>query len=139
MKVIFKNFDEIDDKLLKFAVIMAKYNGKWIFCRHKERSTWEIPGGHREQGENIFDTAQRELCEETGAEDFGLIPVSVYGVDRDGEVTYGGLFCADVDVLGKIPEEMEIAEIQLFDNLPENLTYPGIQPYLYERVSKAVQ
>ena len=108
-------------------------------CRHKERSTWEIPGGHREQGENIFDTAQRELCEETGAEDFGLIPISVYGVDRDGEVTYGGLFCADVNVLGKIPEEMEIAEIQLFDNLPENLTYPGIQPYLYERVSKAVQ
>lgn len=35
MKVIFRNFDEIDDKLLKFAVIMAKYNGKWIFCRHK--------------------------------------------------------------------------------------------------------
>lgn len=60
-------------------------------------------------------------------------------MDRDGEVTYGGLFYADVDVLGKIPEEMEIAEIQLFDKLPENLTYPGIQPYLYERVTEVIQ
>ena len=27
--------------------------GKWVFCRHKERNTWEIPGGHREMGEAI--------------------------------------------------------------------------------------
>lgn len=134
MKVIFKDFSEVEDNLLKFAVIMARYNGKWIFCQHKERDTWEIPGGHREVGENIFDTAQRELYEETGAEDFGIIPISVYGVDREGEVTYGGLFYADVDVLGKIPEEMEIGKIELFDTLPENLTYPAIQPYLYDCV-----
>lgn len=136
MKVIFKDFDEIDDKMLRFAVIMARYNGKWIFCQHKERDTWEIPGGHREPGENIFDTAQRELYEETGAEDFSIIPVSIYGVDRDGEVTYGGLFYADVVVLGEIPEEMEIGRIRLFENIPKNLTYPEIQPYLYERVTE---
>lgn len=136
MNVIFKDFSEVEDNLLKFAVIMARYNGKWIFCQHKERDTWEIPGGHREVGENIFDTAQRELYEETGAEDFGIIPISVYGVDREGEVTYGGLFYADVDVLGKIPEEMEIGKIELFDTLPENLTYPAIQPYLYDCVKK---
>lgn len=136
MKVIFKDFSEVEDNLLKFAVIMARYNGKWIFCQHKERDTWEIPGGHRELGENIFDTAQRELYEETGAEDFGIIPISVYGVDRGGVVTYGGLFYADVDSLGKIPEEMEIGKIELFDTLPENLTYPAIQPYLYDCVTK---
>lgn len=42
-------YDSIDDSMLKFAVIIAKHNGKWVFCKHRERSTWEVPGGHREQ------------------------------------------------------------------------------------------
>mgnify|MGYP006922425427 CR=1 FL=1 len=41
-------YDEVDDALLKFAVIAARSEGKWVFCRHKERTTLEIPGGHRE-------------------------------------------------------------------------------------------
>lgn len=36
------------DKPLKYAVICARCNGKWVFCKHKERDTYEIPGGHRE-------------------------------------------------------------------------------------------
>lgn len=43
-----KFYDSIDDKFLKFAVIISKTNGKWIFCKHKERDTYEVPGGHRE-------------------------------------------------------------------------------------------
>ena len=42
-------YDSIDDSMLKFAVIIAKHNGKWVFCKHRERSTWEVLGGHREQ------------------------------------------------------------------------------------------
>ena len=44
-------YDTIDDSLLKFAVIISRHNGKWVFCKHKKRNTWEIPGGHRETGE----------------------------------------------------------------------------------------
>lgn len=29
---------------------------KWVFCKHKERETYEVPGGHRESGETITDT-----------------------------------------------------------------------------------
>ena len=25
-------YDSIDDSMLKFAVIIAKHNGKWVFC-----------------------------------------------------------------------------------------------------------
>ena len=57
-------YDSIDDKLLKFAVIISKTNGKWIFCKHRERDTYEVPGGHRESGEDILSTAKRELMEE---------------------------------------------------------------------------
>ena len=52
MKVQF--YDYIEDNLLKFAVIISKSNGKWVFCKHKERNTYEVPGGHREEGESIF-------------------------------------------------------------------------------------
>ena len=62
-----KFYDNADDGLLKFAVIISKSMGKWVLCKHKERNTYEIPGGHREEGETIFDTAKRELKEENGA------------------------------------------------------------------------
>ena len=38
------------DELMKFAVIMTRHNNQWLYCRHKERDTYEIPGGHREKG-----------------------------------------------------------------------------------------
>ena len=50
---IVKFYDEVDDSLLKFAVIITKTNGKWFFCKHKKRNTWEVPGGHRELRESI--------------------------------------------------------------------------------------
>ena len=75
-----KFYDEIDDRLLKFAVIIAKTDNKWVFCKHRERETFEIPGGHRENGEHILDTAKRELYEETGALEYSIKPICVYSV-----------------------------------------------------------
>ena len=60
-------YDRVDDHLLQFAVIVAQTRGKWVFCKHRERDTYEVPGGHREQGEDILAAAKRELREETGA------------------------------------------------------------------------
>lgn len=133
-KVTFYDLSEISDDCLKFAVIAAHYKGQWIFCRHKERTTWEIPGGHRESGEKILETAKRELSEETGATEFALRPVCVYGVTKKEEITYGLLCFAEIKTLGNLSPEMEIGEIRLFDTLPENLTYPAIQPFLFEKV-----
>jgi len=75
-----KFYDKVDDDLLKFAVIISISNGKWVFCKHRERDTYEIPGGHRETNETILETAKRELQEETGAVDFKIMPICVYSV-----------------------------------------------------------
>lgn len=56
-----KFYESIDDALLKFAVIISKSSGKWVFCKHKDRNTLEVPGGHREPGENILDTAKKGI------------------------------------------------------------------------------
>ena len=47
-KVVF--YDQIEDELLQFAVIIARTKGKWVFCKHRERDTYEVPGGRREAG-----------------------------------------------------------------------------------------
>ncbi len=126
-------YDTADDRLLKFAVIISKYKDKWVFCKHKERSTYEVPGGHREAGENILDTAKRELYEETGAVDFEIRPVCIYSVTApdnfNGEETFGMLYFADIK---EFESELhsEIEKIELFHELPANWTYPLIQPEL---------
>ncbi len=51
-------YEEVRDEYLKFAVIIARSSGKWVFCKHKDRDTLEVPGEHREIGEDIFDTAK---------------------------------------------------------------------------------
>ena len=69
---------------LKYAVIAARFDGKWIFCRHKDRTTWEIPGGHIEPGEMPMEAAKRELYEETGALDADIHIVGGYRLYDDG-------------------------------------------------------
>jgi nucleoside triphosphatase YtkD len=131
-------YDQADDELLKFAVIIAKTNGKWIFCKHRERSTLEVPGGHREEGEDILEAAKRELCEETGAVDFEIRPICVYSVrgqtridEELKEESFGMLYFANILSFEK-ELHSEIEEIYIMDELTENWTYPLIQPKLIE-------
>ena len=139
--MLVKFYDKIDDDLLKFAVIISKSNGKWVFCKHRDRDTYEVPGGHREAGELIEDTARRELKEETGALEFSITPICVYSVtgknrvNDTGEETYGMLYFADIT---EFEEELhsEMEKVVLLDELPDEWNYPLIQPLLiaeYER------
>jgi len=134
-------YDEIADDLLKFAVIISKTEGRWVFCRHRERDTYEVPGGHRELGETIFETAKRELQEETGAVEFAIEPICVYSVTgktkvnkTDADTSYGMLYYADIFSFEELHSEIE--EILITDLPVENWTYPLIQPKLLEEAKR---
>lgn len=130
-------YETVEDSLLKFAVILARSDGKWVFCKHRERTTLEIPGGHREAGERVEQAAQRELREETGAKEFTIWPVCVYSVVRDNPLgeSFGGLYAAEITSFGELHSEIE--KIVLLDEPPEdNWTYPEIQPELLKEADR---
>jgi 8-oxo-dGTP diphosphatase len=136
MKVLlgFHPIDSVADDQLQYAVIMAQEDGKWLVCRHRDRDTWEIPGGHREPCESIEQAARRELYEETGVTDAELTPVEVYSVTReDGVTSYGMLFLARVKARGELPVNSEMQKVKAVHLLPQELTYPDIQPKLFSR------
>ena len=135
-------YDQVEDELLKFAVIISKTDGKWVFCKHRARNTYEVPGGRREIGETIFETAKRELREETGAIDFNISPICVYSVkgkvradETIDDESFGMLFFANIISFEK-ELHSEIERIVITDDLVDNWTYPLIQPKLFEEAKK---
>lgn len=135
-----KFYENIADKLLKFAVIFAKTQNKYVFCKHRDRDTWEVAGGRRENEENIMETAKRELYEETGALEFDIEPICIYSVTKSDnlnhkEESFGMLFFANIKCF-EAELHSEIEKITITDKFPERWTYPDIQPRLIEEVKK---
>ena len=119
----------------KYVVVCSNYQGKWMFSRHKERTTWETQGGHVELGETPMEAARRELYEESGVTKADLYAVCDYKGYRGTSFAYGMTFLAVVYELGELPES-EMEEVCLFDKLPDNLTYPKMTPVLVAEAEK---
>lgn len=135
----YKTYDFNTLNTYQYAEIFAWYKGKWIFCKHKDRTSWETPGGHIERGETPLEAARRELFEETGAISFDMEPLCDYWMkgELNGVVheANGQIYFANVHVLDEIPQsEMEC--ICFRDNLPIELTYPEFTNMIFPMAEK---
>lgn len=101
-----------------FAYAIAFQDDEFVMVRHRGRA-WEMPGGRLEEGESFEHAAVREFSEETG---MALEPVGVLDVEG-GKVVVGLVHsrcCAPS------PSD-EIAEVRVFKELPEELSFPLVE------------
>jgi len=111
----------------KYVVVIAFVGNRIVLCRHRDRLTWETPGGHIEPGEAPRQAAVRELYEEAGITASTLSDLGDY---RVGDVT-GRVFVAEVGTRHPLPH-FEMAETREVDELPSDLTYPEIAHMLVQ-------
>jgi len=124
----------VAESKLTYVVIGARLGEKWIFVRHRDRSTWEMPAGHIEEGESAGMAAARELYEEAGVTGSVMEHNSDYEVTVGSKTEYGRLYSAVVkEIESRLRFETE--EIILLDRLPPDLTYPEVQTVLFSRLN----
>ncbi|MDR6552596.1 NUDIX domain-containing protein [Paenibacillus qinlingensis] len=109
------------DAPLTHALIVVKYQGKYLFMHNKWRNIWELPGGIIEEGESAKQCVIRELFEETnqkleevdfkGLMKFRLKP-SFHGPER---TEFGALFSGQLCQLDDFIENEEARAIILWD------------------------
>lgn len=120
--------------MMKYVVVFSRWNGRWLFSRHRERATWETQGGHIEPGETPLQAAHRELFEESGAKGRLRYVCDYWAADDQGS-SVGAVFLAEIDDVSPLPQS-EMAEVRVFDGLPDALTYPAITPVLFEEIER---
>ena len=127
------NLKDVKESEYTRVVCVSRHKGKWVFAKNKKRGGWEIPGGHIEEGETWQQAAQREMYEETGATKIEVTPICAYSIS-----SYALLCFAEVLEFKKLPQ-FEISEIGLFDDMPENLTFPESHKLFFETVKNAIK
>lgn len=101
-----------------FAYAIAFSGDEFVMVRHRGRA-WEMPGGRLEEDETHEQAAVREFSEETG---MALEPLGALEVEG-GKVIVGLVHsrCCAHSLSG------EIAEVRMFKELPEELSFPLVE------------
>ena len=104
----------------KFSYVIAFKGDKFIMVKHRERA-WEMPGGRLAKGENFEQAAVREFFEETG------MSVEIIGHFREPR-PWGRVFVGLArEALIEKPAEYNIVEVKMFDELPNELSFPEVE------------
>jgi 8-oxo-dGTP diphosphatase len=129
---------DVPESHLTYVVMGARYQGEWIFVRHKERVSWEMPAGHIEPGESADQAADRELYEEAGVVRSSREHICDYRVKVNDITEYGRLYGVEVEDL-QPGLDHEIEELIFAHTLPMTLTYPEVQTLLFEKAKAHFQ
>lgn len=120
---------------LTYVVVASREKGQWVFVRHRDRESWEMPAGHIEPGEDPDSAARRELHEETGALNASILHLADYEVSGGKVGGFGRFYMAEI-MEREAELHYEISEVLLTDRLPEELTYPDVQKKLFTLAEK---
>lgn len=129
-EIKFFDLGSIDESLYTRVVMVSQHKGKWVYVRQRGKTTWEIPGGHIEAGEDWLTAAKREMYEETGAIEMKIEPICTYSISK-----YALLCYAEITKFDKLPNS-EIEEVGFFDEEPKNLTYEGTHSKMLNKVKE---
>ncbi len=117
----------------KSVLVLLKKGEEWVLGFNSQRKGWELPGGHLEVSEDIFQAAARESLEEVGAI-VGSIEAKGYYVLPDGHKT--AFVTAELIELSDKPLEHEISHVQTFKEFPDDLTFKdGLYAILAELIA----
>lgn len=93
---VFLNFNASFHKDANHVLVICRYQNRWLLTKHSKRGL-EFPGGKREVGETIKETALREVKEETG----GIVQ----------SIMYLGEYLVEDRMLGSFVKAIYYAEI----------------------------
>lgn len=119
--------EDMDEGMIGFAVHAAFLGERLVLVRNRARRCWELPGGRREPGESILETARRELREECGAVAVEQRACLGYSVSLGDRLTHGLLCLTRLESLPGPPPGSEIGGAAAVECLPGPLCYPHIQ------------
>ena len=114
-----------------YVVIGSRYNGRWVFIRHRQRRSYEIPAGRINEHEDTDMAAGRELEEETGAKRYKIECIASYTILENNKLRAGRLYYALIEEMEEQWDDSEIEGVILSDHLPEISSFPYVQSVLF--------
>ncbi|MBF2065739.1 MAG: NUDIX hydrolase [Calothrix sp. C42_A2020_038] len=106
------------------SIIPILPDGKIVLIRRRDNGLWALPGGMVDWGEDIPNTVERELKEETGLELVKITRlVGVYSKPNRDPRIHSICVVVEAQVQGsmEVQDTLEVMEIQAFspDSLPD--------------------
>ena len=100
--------------------VLSRYKGRWVLTKHRERG-FEFPGGKREAGESIEETAIREVYEETGGLVGQLQFLGQYKVHDPVKPFVKSIYYAELHEIEKKQSYLETEGPIFMESLPDVL------------------
>jgi 8-oxo-dGTP diphosphatase len=100
--------------------VLSRYKGRWVLTKHRERG-FEFPGGKREAGESIEETAIREVYEETGGLVGQLQFLGQYKVHDPVKPFVKSIYYAELLEIEKKQNYLETEGPIFMESLPDEL------------------